>query len=139
MNLTRMLLLLKLLSLMQRMSKTIAKPEAAAKAAAPGTAATVSTSLQFRFLVIFHFLFVLLFLHFLLQHLFFLSTVDGVTGFYIQGDGLTSQSFHEDLHASTKAKHKMESGFLLNIVIRQGTFHIKVRHMDHDGLSLIHI
>jgi len=46
-----------------------------------------------------------------------LDIVNGVGGFHLQGDGLSSQSLDEDLHATTEAENEMERRLLLNIVI----------------------
>ncbi|KFU89570.1 hypothetical protein M959_10157, partial [Chaetura pelagica] len=49
-----------------------------------------------------------------------LDVLNGVTGLNFQGDGLASQSFHEDLHASPQTQHQVQGGFLLDVVVRQG-------------------
>ena len=38
-----------------------------------------------------------------------------------QGDGLSCQSFDEDLHATSETQNEMESGLLLDIVVGQST------------------
>merc|ERR1711942_497165 len=38
-----------------------------------------------------------------------------------QGDGLSCQSFDEDLHATAETQNEMESGLLLDIVVGQST------------------
>ena len=35
------------------------------------------------------------------------------------GDGLSGQGLHKDLHTSSETQHKMECGFLLDIVVRK--------------------
>jgi len=50
-----------------------------------------------------------------------LHIVDGVTGFNFQGDRLPCQGFDKDLHATTESQHKMEGGFLLDVVVAQCT------------------
>jgi len=37
-----------------------------------------------------------------------LDVFDGVTGFNIEGNGLTGQSLNEDLHTTTESQHQME-------------------------------
>jgi len=37
-----------------------------------------------------------------------LDVFDGVTGFNIKSDGLTSKSLNEDLHTTTKSENQME-------------------------------
>ncbi|KFO74372.1 hypothetical protein N303_12432, partial [Cuculus canorus] len=49
-----------------------------------------------------------------------LHILNGVTGFHLKGDGLACQGLHKDLHATTQAQDKVEGGFLLDVVIRQG-------------------
>merc|ERR1712130_841435 len=48
-----------------------------------------------------------------------LDVVDGVRRLHVEGDGLASQSLHEDLHATTQTEHKMERRLLLDVVVRQ--------------------
>ena len=50
-----------------------------------------------------------------------LHVLDGVRSLHLKGDGLTSESFHENLHPTTKTEHQMKGGFLLDVVVRQGT------------------
>ena len=49
-----------------------------------------------------------------------LDILDGIRGLHLQGDGLPRQSLDKDLHASPQPQHQVESGLLLNVVIRQG-------------------
>ncbi|KFQ80639.1 hypothetical protein N337_11064, partial [Phoenicopterus ruber ruber] len=49
-----------------------------------------------------------------------LDIFNGVTGLNFQGDGLARQGLHKDLHATPQAQHKMEGGFLLDVVVGQG-------------------
>ena len=49
-----------------------------------------------------------------------LDIVNGVTGLDVEGDGLARQGLHEDLHATSQAKHQVEGGLLLDVVIRKG-------------------
>merc|ERR1712139_105203 len=50
-----------------------------------------------------------------------LDGVDGVAGLDLEGDGLSSESLHKNLHSSTKAEHKVKGRFLLDVVVLQGT------------------
>ena len=50
-----------------------------------------------------------------------LHVVDGVRGLHFQSDGLPGQRFNEDLHPSAKTKHQVEGGFLLNIIVGEGS------------------
>ncbi|KFV77268.1 hypothetical protein N307_00857, partial [Dryobates pubescens] len=49
-----------------------------------------------------------------------LDILYGVTGLYLQGDGLACQGLHKDLHATPQAQDKLQGGFLLDVVVRQG-------------------
>merc|ERR1712029_1265638 len=50
---------------------------------------------------------------------FGLDILDGIRGFNLQGDGLASQSLDENLHTTPETQHQMESGLLLDVVVRQ--------------------
>ena len=47
--------------------------------------------------------------------------VDCITWFDLECDGLASQSLDKDLHTTTKTQYKMEGGFLLDVVVAQGS------------------
>ena len=49
-----------------------------------------------------------------------LHGLDSVRGLDFEGDSLPSQSLHEDLHTTTKAKDQVEGGLLLDVVVREG-------------------
>ena len=51
---------------------------------------------------------------------FALHIVDRIAGLDLQGDRLSGERLHEDLHASTETEDKVEGGLLLDIVIREG-------------------
>ena len=48
---------------------------------------------------------------------FLLDGLDGVGGLDLKGNCLSRQSFHEDLHTTTKAQDQVESRLLLDVVI----------------------
>ena len=50
-----------------------------------------------------------------------LHILNGVTGFYLQGDGFSCQCLDEDLHTTTQTQHKMKGGLFLDVVVAQGT------------------
>ena len=50
-----------------------------------------------------------------------LDVVNGIRRLDIQGDGLSGQSLDKDLHSSTKAENQVESGLLLDVVVRKST------------------
>merc|ERR1711872_63015 len=45
--------------------------------------------------------------------------LDGVTWFNFKGDGLPSESFDKDLHATSQTKNQMEGRLLLDVVVGQ--------------------
>merc|ERR1719188_1215696 len=47
--------------------------------------------------------------------------LNGIRRFNLQSDGLASQSLDKDLHTSSQSENKMESAFLLNVVVREGS------------------
>ncbi|KFV69466.1 hypothetical protein N307_07332, partial [Dryobates pubescens] len=49
-----------------------------------------------------------------------LHILNGVTGLHLQGDGLACEGLHKDLHAPSQTQHKVESGLLLDVVVREG-------------------
>ena len=49
-----------------------------------------------------------------------LHVIDGVRRLDLQRDRLAGEGLDEDLHAATKTKDQMESGLLLDVVIREG-------------------
>merc|ERR1712014_325885 len=50
-----------------------------------------------------------------------LDVLNGVGWLDIKGDGLTSEGLDEDLHTTSESEDKMESGFLLDVVVGEGT------------------
>ena len=49
-----------------------------------------------------------------------LHVVNGIRALNVEGDGLSSEGLHEDLHATTEAEHQVEGGLLLDVVVGQG-------------------
>merc|ERR1711962_601046 len=47
------------------------------------------------------------------------NILDGVRGLNLEGDRLTGQRLHEDLHTSSEPENEMESGLFLDVVVRQ--------------------
>ena len=50
-----------------------------------------------------------------------LNILDGVGWLNLKGDSLTGESLNEDLHSSSKSQNKMESRFLLDVVVRKSS------------------
>merc|ERR1712227_353015 len=63
-----------------------------------------------------------------------LDVLNGVRWFNLKSDGLASQSLHEDLHTSSQSEHKMESTFLLDVVIREGSSILKLLSSEDQPL-----
>ena len=50
-----------------------------------------------------------------------LDVVDGVGWLDVEGNGLSSEGLDKDLHATSESKDEMESGFLLDVVVGEGS------------------
>merc|ERR1711874_797114 len=50
-----------------------------------------------------------------------LDILNGIAGLNLQGDGLPCESLDEDLHSSTESEDQMESGLLLDVVVRESS------------------
>merc|ERR1712061_91108 len=50
-----------------------------------------------------------------------LDILNGVRRLNLKSDGLPSEGLDKDLHTSTKSQDKMESGFLLDVVVRKSS------------------
>jgi len=49
------------------------------------------------------------------------DVLNGVGGFDVQGDGLSSEGLDEDLHATSESEDQVKGGFLLDVVIRESS------------------
>lgn len=63
-----------------------------------------------------------------------LDIVDGVGRLNLEGDSLAGESLDEDLHTTTKAEDKVESGLLLNVVVAQGAAILKLFASEDETL-----
>jgi len=63
-----------------------------------------------------------------------LHVVDGVAGLDLQGDGLSSESFHEDLHATAETEDEMKCGLLLNVVVAEGATILELLSGEDEAL-----
>jgi len=50
-----------------------------------------------------------------------LDVLNGVRWLNLKGDGLSSESLDEDLHTSSQSQDEMKSGFLLDVVVAEGS------------------
>ena len=52
---------------------------------------------------------------------FGLDSLNGVSGLHFQGDGLAGEGLHEDLHTTAQSEDQVESGLLLDVVVRESS------------------
>merc|ERR1712012_962454 len=55
-----------------------------------------------------------------------LDIFNGVRWFNLKSDGLASQGLDKNLHTSTETENQMQSGLLLDVVVREGTAILKL-------------
>jgi len=65
-----------------------------------------------------------------------LDILNGVRRLNVQGDGLAGQSLDEDLHSTAESEHEMESGLLLNIVVRKGSAILELLSGEDESLLI---
>merc|ERR1719152_232685 len=65
-----------------------------------------------------------------------LDVFDGVSWFDIKGDGLTSEGLDEDLHTTSESKNEMESGLLLDVVVRKGSSILELLTSKNESLLI---
>jgi len=65
-----------------------------------------------------------------------LDVLDGVGSLDIKGDGLASQSLHEDLHTTTEAEDQVESGLLLDVVVAEGATVLELLTSEDEALLI---
>jgi len=63
-----------------------------------------------------------------------LDVVDGVGCFNIKSDGLPRKGLHEDLHAAPEAQDEVQSGLLLDVVVRKGAAVLKLLACEDEAL-----
>jgi hypothetical protein len=63
-----------------------------------------------------------------------LDVVDGVARFDFQCDRLARQSLNEDLHATSQSQDEMQCGFLLDVVVAQGTSILELLAREDEAL-----
>jgi len=64
-----------------------------------------------------------------------LYVLDGVVGLDVQGDSLSSEGLHEDLHhTSSQSEDQVESALLLDIVIAEGSSIFKLFSSEDESL-----
>ena len=53
-----------------------------------------------------------------------------------KGDGLSSKGHYKDLHPSSKTEHKVEGGFLLDVVVVEGLTVFELRASEDETLLI---
>jgi len=67
---------------------------------------------------------------------FGLDVLDGVGWLDLQGDGLTSERFDENLHTTSKSEDKMQGRLFLDVVVRQGSSVFKLLASKNQSLLI---
>merc|ERR1711935_78909 len=57
---------------------------------------------------------------------FGLDILNGVRCFNLKGDGLARQGLNKNLHTTSQTEYQMQSGLLLDVVVREGTTILKL-------------
>ncbi|KAA8893855.1 hypothetical protein FN846DRAFT_471999 [Sphaerosporella brunnea] len=65
-----------------------------------------------------------------------LHVVDGIRRLHLEGDGLSGQSLDENLHTTTETKDQVESGLLLDVVVREGAAILKLLTSEDETLLI---
>merc|ERR1712180_100137 len=55
-----------------------------------------------------------------------LDIFNGIRWFNLKGDGLASQGLDKNLHTTSQSEYQMQSGLLLDVVVREGTAILKL-------------
>jgi len=65
-----------------------------------------------------------------------LDVLNGVGLLDIEGDSLTSEGLDEDLHTTSKSEDEMESGFLLDVVVLEGSSVFELLSCEDESLLI---
>jgi len=65
-----------------------------------------------------------------------LDVVDGVRRLDFEGDGLSGESLHEDLHTTSKSEDEMKSRLLLDVVIRESSAVFELLTSEDESLLI---
>merc|ERR1712232_693921 len=65
-----------------------------------------------------------------------LDVLNGVGWLDFEGDGLSGKGLNENLHTTTESEHEMESGFLLNVVIRESSSVFELLSSEDESLLI---
>ena len=64
------------------------------------------------------------------------DVLDSISWLDIKGDGLSSEGLNEDLHTSSKSEDQVESGFLLDVVVREGSSILELLSSEDESLLI---
>jgi len=65
-----------------------------------------------------------------------LDVFNGVSWLNVEGDGLSGKSLNEDLHTTSKSEDEMESGLLLDVVVRKGSSILELLSGEDESLLI---
>jgi len=65
-----------------------------------------------------------------------LDILDGISWFNIKSDGLSCQSFDENLHTTSQSEDQMKSGFLLDVVVGESSSILKLLSGEDKSLLI---
>ena len=65
-----------------------------------------------------------------------LDIIDGIGGFDVQSDSLSSQGLDKNLHSSSEAKDQVKGGLLLDVVVTQGSAIFKLLSGEDETLLI---
>jgi streptomycin 6-kinase len=65
-----------------------------------------------------------------------LDVLDGVGWLDVEGDGLSGESLDEDLHTSSESEDEMEGGFLLDVVVGEGSSILELLSSEDKSLLI---
>merc|ERR1719324_2190862 len=63
-----------------------------------------------------------------------LDVLDRVGALHLKGDCLARKGLHEDLHATAQAEHQVESGLLLDVVVRKSAAILELLARENQAL-----
>merc|ERR1719225_2127109 len=65
-----------------------------------------------------------------------LDVLDAVGRLDLEGDGLAGEGLDEDLHTSSQSEHKMESAFLLDVVVGESSSVLQLLSSEDQSLLI---
>jgi len=65
-----------------------------------------------------------------------LDVLNGVGWLDFEGDGLSGKGLNEDLHTTTESEHEMESGFLLDVIVRESSSVFELLSSEDESLLI---